>query len=479
MRAVTGPWLGMIPDSLLTPLLDEAGETLGHLDDEEVPTSLRPLVGFDRRGLSRRAARKQLRTAFELDIGFRDAVCKHFLERPGVQDIIDVWDPVGSNGVLDALADRGDLPLMASALIAAQPEEWMLSLGMVIGAAEQRRFDAETVADEEAHQNRIDDLEDETRRAERRAEDAEEARELLADELRSARGERREREQDLERAAREADKEAADALDRVSELELEIEELETRLGKEQERNQDLVKQVSELRSDLTEARTQLAEATRDLDEASDNAGALAPGDLRVLGDAADAAQRVADSLTTLAASARSDGTLRLDPRPAPVSPPTGSTRPTAPTRRAEVPVPPGMVADSRDAVRSMLRTPGVVLVVDGYNVTKRVWGEEAASEQRERLIGLLAELHARSRVHCTVVFDGSDVFGPVGSRPGVRVRFSAAGQEADDLVIEEVEVLPKSVPALVVSSDGWVREHARKEGARVVASENFLDALRA
>jgi len=127
----------------------------------------------------------------------------------------------------------------------------------------------------------------------------------------------------------------------------------------------------------------------------------------------------------------------------------------------------------------MLRTPGVVLVVDGYNVTKRVWGEEAASEQRERLIGLLAELHARSRVHCTVVFDGSDVFGPVGSRPGVRVRFSAAGQEADDLVIEEVEVLPKSVPALVVSSDGWVREHARKEGARVVASENFLDALRA
>jgi predicted RNA-binding protein with PIN domain len=60
----------------------------------------------------------------------------------------------------------------------------------------------------------------------------------------------------------------------------------------------------------------------------------------------------------------------------------------------------------------------------------------------------------------------------------LRVLFSAAGEEADDVVVREITQLPKRVPVIVASSDAWVREHAEKEGAVVIGATTLLAVAR-
>jgi predicted RNA-binding protein with PIN domain len=138
-----------------------------------------------------------------------------------------------------------------------------------------------------------------------------------------------------------------------------------------------------------------------------------------------------------------------------------------------------MVADSPEALAAMLRTKDTVLVVDGYNVSMQGWGDVALVDQRERLSAALAQLHARTRAPVTLVFDGAGVEGVRSPRrPGVRVVFSAPGEEADRVVVREVARLPKHLPVVVVSSDGEVRADAERHGATVVSSATLLGALR-
>ena len=47
-----------VPDALLLPLIEVAADTLRELEAGDVPASLRPLHGFDRRGAPRRARRR-------------------------------------------------------------------------------------------------------------------------------------------------------------------------------------------------------------------------------------------------------------------------------------------------------------------------------------------------------------------------------------------------------------------------------------
>jgi predicted RNA-binding protein with PIN domain len=83
------------------------------------------------------------------------------------------------------------------------------------------------------------------------------------------------------------------------------------------------------------------------------------------------------------------------------------------------------------------------------------------------------------RCDVVVVFDGADV-GTISPprRAGVRVMFSAAGEEADPVIVREVAALPRRVPVIVASSDKWVREHAEAEGATAVSKAALLDVLR-
>ena len=119
------------------------------------------------------------------------------------------------------------------------------------------------------------------------------------------------------------------------------------------------------------------------------------------------------------------------------------------------------------------------MIVDGYNVSMLAWPDVSAAEQRERLCDALAEFQLRFRCEVTVVFDGAEVPGvrPLRRR-GLRVVFSAAGQEADEVVVDEVMFRPEDVPVIVVSSDREVRARAEAEGATVLPADALLQLMR-
>ena len=87
------------------------------------------------------------------------------------------------------------------------------------------------------------------------------------------------------------------------------------------------------------------------------------------------------------------------------------------------------------AIEAMMRTPGLAVIVDGYNVSMLAWPDVSAAEQRDRLCDALAEFQLRFRCDVTVVFDGAEVPGvrPMRRR-NLRIMFSSAGQEADDVL---------------------------------------------
>jgi len=147
-----------------------------------------------------------------------------------------------------------------------------------------------------------------------------------------------------------------------------------------------------------------------------------------------------------------------------------------------VPLPGGLLDDSVAAAEHLLRTPGAVLVVDGYNVTMTGWPELAAADQRRRLVALLADIAARTSTRVELVFDGAEVDAgtitvPAPARQWVRVRFSPPGVEADDVVLDLVAQLPASRPVIVASSDNRVRDGARRRGANLLYSRQLLDTL--
>jgi predicted RNA-binding protein with PIN domain len=171
--------------------------------------------------------------------------------------------------------------------------------------------------------------------------------------------------------------------------------------------------------------------------------------------------------------------------PAPVvatAPPPIRTTPPAPSSppRAALRLPPGVTDDSVEAVDHLVRAPGALLLVDGYNISHAAWYQDPIARQRTRLVDALAELHARTGVEVEVVFDGADVdrIGDRPIRPAVRVRFSASGIEADDVLLELVDAAPSRRPVIVASSDHRVRDGSRRRGANVIGARQLLGALR-
>jgi predicted RNA-binding protein with PIN domain len=200
-----------------------------------------------------------------------------------------------------------------------------------------------------------------------------------------------------------------------------------------------------------------------------------------LARAADGAAAVADGLSALARllDAAPAGTAAAPDLVA--APSVGAEPDAAPARRAPLVLPGGLFDDSPEAAEHLLRTPGVALIVDGYNVTMTGWPELAAGEQRRRLVTALQGLAARTATRSEVVFDGADVdptLVPKAGRQLVRVRFSPPGVEADDVVLDLVERLPAATPLVVASSDKRVREGAKRLGANLLHARQLLDLLR-
>jgi predicted RNA-binding protein with PIN domain len=143
-------------------------------------------------------------------------------------------------------------------------------------------------------------------------------------------------------------------------------------------------------------------------------------------------------------------------------------------------LPAGVFDDSVEAAEYLVRHPAVVVLVDGYNVSKTAWATAPLEEQRNRLTDALAELNARSGADVVAVFDGSDVerSATAAARAAVRVRFSPPGVEADDVILGLIDEYPPSRPVVVASSDRRVGDGARDRGANVLSARQLIAALR-
>ncbi|MGC4811951.1 NYN domain-containing protein [Micromonospora sp. DT228] len=147
------------------------------------------------------------------------------------------------------------------------------------------------------------------------------------------------------------------------------------------------------------------------------------------------------------------------------------TAPASPAARAR---------DTDDPARldQLLALPRAHLVVDGYNVTKRGFGEMSLEQQRKRLITGLGGIAAQTGDEVTVVFDGAERMHGLPPAPrGVRVLFSRKGETADELIRRLVRAEPAGRPVVVVSSDREVADGVRRHGAYPLGADSLLRRL--
>ena len=538
-----------LPDGLLGPLLDSAGEALRQLPPDGLPPATRRLRAFDRRGLATPAARRSLRRLLADDEELCAAAAALLLARPDAAGLAAAWDEATAAGgdaplrLVAATGAEGRLPLLASVLAAGLPAGFEFGLGLVVAVADAAGRESEAAGAARAATAREGTAEEARRRAEaaRAAAEAEAAR--LDAALRDERRARRRLEQEAadrtsgvdtrltesEAAVAAADRRAAAAEERAGAAGRRAAVAEEQAADGVRRAAVAERQAADAgrRAEIAEA--QAAAADRRARIAEDRAAAaerraparepaapeaaapatspLGEDERAVLDHVAWAADELAAWLHRLAAGApprppRPANPQSPPPEPAPTRSPHRPGPPSTPParvapvsapstgrarsggqgpaggRRAPVRLPPGMQQDDPAAIAAMVRTPGLAVIVDGYNVSMLAWPDLSAAEQRERLCDALAEFQLRFRCEVTVVFDGAEVPGvrPLRRR-GLRVVFSAAGQEADEVLVGEVMFRPDDVPVIVVSSDREVQAAAVAEGAAVLPSDALLQLM--
>jgi len=452
-----------VPEAMLMPLIEVAADVLRELEPVDVPSSLRQLHGFDRRGLLAGPGPRQLRRALATDSTFCARVVERFVARPEVEAMLGSWSAeTGASTVTDA-ASRGDLGLLASALWAARPAGYAFGLGVaVVLDGQERDRQRETEAGKTESQARAA-LEEANRRAEAARMEAEAAAERAEKELHKERTARRSREDEAIEAAGAAQRQADALQTELDQAMAVVEENQNVATRASQRARSLENDLRKLRADTRELRARAESTASHLDDRDEKA----------LADAATAARQLSVSLDALQRRVREAATAELP------SPDVTVTRKPAPTKRTQPEVPKGLVAETPAGIEAMLGTDDVVLIVDGYNVAHRAWSEATPADQRERLAIAATALSRRLNCEIVLVFDG-DGSGSLPSlrRGGVRVLFSDAGEEADEVVVREVESRPRRIPVVVASSDAWVREHAAGQGAVVVGAEALTKVLR-
>lgn len=148
------------------------------------------------------------------------------------------------------------------------------------------------------------------------------------------------------------------------------------------------------------------------------------------------------------------------------------------TGRVALPVPGGVARDPRRTAEHLLKAPGVLVLVDGYNVAKLAWPDDDLARQRERCLDLVDDLARRYGSDITVVFDGADVIGAHATRRRMsRVVYSKPGVIADDVIRAEVATAPVERAVVVVTNDQAIRRDVAAAGANWLTSDALL-ALR-
>lgn len=379
-----------------------------------------------------------------------------------------------------------------------RPEGWQDDLAAIEAEHAARRAEEEEQRSERDLRRRLERAEAAAAKAraeaERRRAEADEARAALAAERR-ARQEAEGRVRSLQASLDDLADDRAAVVRKLKEVEAQLVERATELKAVRARQRELDAELRELRSRAAPG-DRVGTAGGDGTAAPTGSRADRVPDLRAVADdvgrAATGAAALAEALGALAGALRSVGSERptgdAGPPPAATGPApagepgTSEDRPAerAPERRP-VPLPGGIFDDTVEAAEHLLRTPDVVLVVDGYNVSMQGWPELPVAEQRRRLVAGLSDLAARTATRVELVFDGAEVEPlpvPRPIRSLVRVRFSDPDVEADDVILDLVTRIPAARPVVVASSDNRVREGARAAGANVVHARQLLALLR-
>ena len=462
---------------LLRPALELAW-AVAKLGEEAVPPvrapkALQPLLTHARLTAT---AFRTIRRVVDEDAGFRERVA--------------------------AVADEGDELGRAGWLFLHRPEGWDGELGALEAAGAESAAEWEEQREERTARRRLEGAEEAKRRAEQEARQARAATERVSQELA---GERR--------ARRETEAARAELAGRVQSLERALDAAEGLAAEGREaaaaRADQATDEARALRGALSAAEDELARLRRErptatatppaaIDTAatSATAGAARRGPSDVDLDAVSAAVLAAARAAEALGAALGEAAEALEAGGAGDSDAVGqgvaaagtaAPAPPAPRRglhrrphRVPVPLPPAIFEDTPQAALHLLRSAGAVLLVDGYNASLAYRPDLPIAELRQRLTDALAELVARTGAEVHVVFDGADLphRPPVASaRQAVRVSFSPAGVEADDVILRLVDTIPADRPVVVASSDRRVQEGARDRGANVISSSQLLAVL--
>jgi predicted RNA-binding protein with PIN domain len=407
-------------------------------------------------------------------------------------------------GRVAELADEAQLGRSAW-LWLVRPDGWSGELEELAAAAEAAASDAEQERQVKGLQRQLDSAQadlarlrgelavlrrsgtvleqqaEEERRARRKAESD---RDRIQSTLQSTRAERARLEGELLELSAEVSAradEAAGAVEARAVLSKELDqvhaatlELEGRYADARQRADEAAASNDDLRRRVAGALSQAAAAAAELGGALGLAAesvASAPGGHD--GSASTSAAR-SDLVTAVEAG----------PGPGPAAGPVAAgrarrrSRTPSPSRRTPLTLPPAVLDDSPDAAAHLVRAPGVVLIVDGYNITLTSWPELELAGQRRRLLDALAELTARTGATVRVVFDGNDQGGVIKPPPSasrrMQVQFTAGDVEADQVIIELVQHLGEDRPVVVASDDRWVRAEAAARGANLISVAQLL-----
>jgi predicted RNA-binding protein with PIN domain len=425
-----------LPEKLLAGYLDAALDTLRAADPAELPGALRQYQTWTPRRLRHPRVLGLVRRTLDVDRSFRDAVDKRVLDQE------------------DALARLLRAGRHAEALASGEAPEMVARVGLALGADGEAAVDAaveaaaasQAQAEAAAVRSALAGAESELDAARARADAEAAATRAARDELRAAREELRRVERERRALA-----DRAGALEReLGRSEAALRAARSEAAAEQRR---LGGRVAELQARLTETQRNyraLRRATGQVDP--------------MVAEAVGALER------DLGALRRATG---LDVEAAPAA-----AAPRRPERREPLPVPGGRGADDPQTLAAWMATDGVLVLVDGYNVTKHPLGfpERSLEDQRTLLLDLCRRLARRFGAAVTVVFDGGTI-EPIPSRlplGPVEVVFTDAGRTADDEIVARTNATPPERPVVVVSSDNELRERVGALGASVTRSPALL-----
>jgi predicted RNA-binding protein with PIN domain len=412
------------------------------------PVALRPFINFAKLSSSAVAA---ARRAVDADEEFRARVAEDVSE-----------DEVGRAGWLWL----------------TRPHGWQDELdALASGAAEAGHAAEERRAENEARR-RLEGAEAATRRAEAAAASAQ------AESARAVSALAEER-----RARRTATEQAEDLARRLDQVTGERDQARNERDRAREEGSRARRRVAAMAEELEELRNAPPPAPPEpaAPEPLEHGDAVAAEEVRRAGaallqasaGAAGMAESLRQAAVALGAGPPPPPSAPAQAPPAPPAPPPA--RRPRPPRRIPVALPPGVLDDSVEAADHLFRVPGMTVLVDGYNASQLGWFDLPIAEQRRRLVDALTEMAMRSGADVVVIFDGAESAWPATvpkTSRLVKVNFSPADVEADDVILARVADIDPSRPVLVASSDRRVRDGAAAQGANVISSDQLLAVMR-